>query len=174
MTWLSGGANCVGYGTSCYTSNLYWDFYALRKSILSECFLFFCCYGLCSRCRNHVGPSVYNILIMFSICELFILPLQRFLMVKHELATVCTSFSCMHIYTDLCFCVFLQRQPVGQCNFNIRLLCIEKEIISPRMEKMKTGQIDKTKEPFSVRHKFFFDIHASRKVKWMVSLWIFQ
>lgn len=33
------------------------------------------------------------------------------------------------------------------------------------MEKMKTGQIDKTKEPFSVRHKSFFDIHASRKVK---------
>ncbi|XP_034436022.1 mRNA-capping enzyme isoform X2 [Hippoglossus hippoglossus] len=54
-------------------------------------------------------------------------------------------------------------QPVGQCDFNIRLLCIEKEIISPRMEKMKTGQIDKTKEPFSVRNKPFFDIHAARK-----------
>ncbi|XP_029984683.1 mRNA-capping enzyme isoform X2 [Sphaeramia orbicularis] len=54
-------------------------------------------------------------------------------------------------------------QPVGQCDFNIRLVCIEKEIISPRMEKMKTGQIDKTKEPFSVRNKPFFDIHASRK-----------
>ncbi|XP_054871890.1 mRNA-capping enzyme isoform X2 [Amphiprion ocellaris] len=54
-------------------------------------------------------------------------------------------------------------QPVGQCDFNIRLLCIEKEIISPRMEKMKTGQIDKTKEPYSVRHKPFFDIHAARK-----------
>lgn len=59
----------------------------------------------------------------------------------------------------------LQGQPVGQCDFNIRLLCIEKEIISPRMEKMKTGQIDKTKEPFSVRNKPFFDIHASRKVR---------
>ncbi|XP_019713397.1 mRNA-capping enzyme isoform X2 [Hippocampus comes] len=54
-------------------------------------------------------------------------------------------------------------QPVGQCDFNIRLLCIEKEIISPRMEKMKTGQIDKTREPFSVRNKPFFDIQASRK-----------
>ena len=32
------------------------------------------------------------------------------------------------------------------------------------MEKMKSGQIDKTKEPFSVRNKPFFDIHASRKV----------
>lgn len=55
-------------------------------------------------------------------------------------------------------------QPVGQCDFNRRLVCIEKEIISPRMEKMKTGQIDKTKEPFSVRAKPFFDIHASRKL----------
>nr|XP_006626214.1 PREDICTED: mRNA-capping enzyme [Lepisosteus oculatus] len=55
-------------------------------------------------------------------------------------------------------------QPVGQCDFNIRLLCIEKEIISPRLEKMKNGQIDKTKEPFSVRNKPFFDIHASRKL----------
>uniref|UniRef100_A0A4W5P1T6 mRNA guanylyltransferase n=1 Tax=Hucho hucho TaxID=62062 RepID=A0A4W5P1T6_9TELE len=32
------------------------------------------------------------------------------------------------------------------------------------MEKMKTGQIDKTKEPFSVRNKPFFDIHAARKL----------
>ncbi|KPP79283.1 mRNA-capping enzyme-like [Scleropages formosus] len=57
-----------------------------------------------------------------------------------------------------------ESQPVGQCDFNTRLLCIEKEIISPRLEKMKMGQIDKTKEPFSVRNKPFFDIHASRKV----------
>lgn len=55
-------------------------------------------------------------------------------------------------------------QPVGQCNFYTRLLCIEKEIISPRFEKMKIGQIDKTKEPFSVRNKPFFDISASRKL----------
>ncbi|XP_056422061.1 mRNA-capping enzyme isoform X1 [Hyla sarda] len=55
-------------------------------------------------------------------------------------------------------------QPVGDCDFNIRLACIEKEIIFPRHEKMKTGQIDKTQEPFSVRNKPFFDIHASRKL----------
>ncbi|XP_030637987.1 mRNA-capping enzyme isoform X3 [Chanos chanos] len=54
-------------------------------------------------------------------------------------------------------------QPVGQCDFNMRLMCIEKEIIFPRMEKMKMGQIDKSKEPFSVRNKPFFDIHAARK-----------
>ncbi|XP_056103424.1 mRNA-capping enzyme [Rhinichthys klamathensis goyatoka] len=55
-------------------------------------------------------------------------------------------------------------QPVGQCDFNRRLLCIEKEIISPRFEKMKLGQIDKASEPFSVRNKPFFDIHAARKL----------
>lgn len=56
-------------------------------------------------------------------------------------------------------------QPVGDCDFNIRLQCIEREIISPRHEKMKTGLIDKTQEPFSVRPKQFFDINISRKVK---------
>uniref|UniRef100_A0A8C5Q5X0 mRNA-capping enzyme n=1 Tax=Leptobrachium leishanense TaxID=445787 RepID=A0A8C5Q5X0_9ANUR len=54
-------------------------------------------------------------------------------------------------------------QPVGECDFNVRLSCIEKEIIFPRHEKMKTGQIDKTQEPFSVRNKPFFDIHTARK-----------
>ena len=70
------------------------------------------------------------------------------------------------VILDKWICFVFQGQPVGQCDFNIRLLCIEKEIISPRMEKMKTGQIDKTKEPYSVRNKPFFDIHASRKVSW--------
>ncbi|XP_052572708.1 mRNA-capping enzyme isoform X1 [Peromyscus californicus insignis] len=55
-------------------------------------------------------------------------------------------------------------QPVGDCDFNIRLQCIEREIISPRHEKMKTGLIDKTQEPFSVRPKQFFDINISRKL----------
>nr|XP_048701006.1 mRNA-capping enzyme isoform X3 [Caretta caretta] len=54
-------------------------------------------------------------------------------------------------------------QPVGECDFNIRLACIEKEIIFPRHEKMKNGLIDKAQEPFSVRNKPFFDIHAARK-----------
>ncbi|KAK2527737.1 Rngtt [Columba livia] len=54
-------------------------------------------------------------------------------------------------------------QPVGDCDFNVRLACIEKEIIFPRHEKMKNGLIDKAQEPFSVRNKPFFDIYASRK-----------
>ncbi|XP_059587893.1 mRNA-capping enzyme isoform X2 [Alligator mississippiensis] len=56
------------------------------------------------------------------------------------------------------------RQPVGDCDFNVRLACIEKEIIFPRHEKMKNGLIDKAQEPFSVRNKPFFDIHAARKL----------
>ncbi|XP_043922911.1 mRNA-capping enzyme [Protopterus annectens] len=55
-------------------------------------------------------------------------------------------------------------QPVGECDFTVRLACIEKEIIFPRHEKMKTGHIDKMREPFSVRNKPFFDIHTSRKL----------
>nr|XP_021521229.1 mRNA-capping enzyme isoform X3 [Aotus nancymaae] len=55
-------------------------------------------------------------------------------------------------------------QPVGDCDFNVRLQCIEREIINPRHEKMKTGLIDKTQEPFSVRNKPFFDICISRKL----------
>ncbi len=60
---------------------------------------------------------------------------------------------------------------MGQCDFNRRLLCIEKEIISPRFEKMKLGQIDKSKEPFSIRNKPFFDIHIARKVFICKRLW---
>ncbi|XP_007421845.1 mRNA-capping enzyme isoform X1 [Python bivittatus] len=55
-------------------------------------------------------------------------------------------------------------QPVGDCDFNIRLSCIEKEIIFPRHDKMKNGQIDKAQEPFSVRNKPFFDIHVAKKL----------
>lgn len=72
---------------------------------------------------------------------------------------------------QIIWCLFLmlifvtwQGQPVGDCDFNVRLACIEKEIIFPRHEKMKTGLIDKAQEPFSVRNKPFFDIYASRKV----------
>jgi hypothetical protein len=61
----------------------------------------------------------------------------------------------------------IQAQPVGDCDFNVRLQCIEREIINPRHEKMKTGLIDKTQEPFSVRNKPFFDIYISRKVKFI-------
>lgn len=65
-----------------------------------------------------------------------------------------------------------QGQPVGDCDFNVRLACIEKEIIYPRHEKMKNGLIDKTQEPFSVRNKPFFDIYTSRKVNFISVVYV--
>ncbi|GFS12583.1 mRNA-capping enzyme [Elysia marginata] len=53
---------------------------------------------------------------------------------------------------------------VGRTDFDRRLLCIEKEIIGPRYTKMQQGTLDKSKEPFSVRIKSFFDITMSQKI----------
>uniref|UniRef100_A0A0B7AGH9 mRNA guanylyltransferase n=1 Tax=Arion vulgaris TaxID=1028688 RepID=A0A0B7AGH9_9EUPU len=53
---------------------------------------------------------------------------------------------------------------VGKTDFDRRLLCIKKEIIGPRYTKIQEGSLDKTKEPFSVRLKEFFDITMSRKI----------
>ncbi|BFZ11352.1 hypothetical protein BsWGS_14391 [Bradybaena similaris] len=52
---------------------------------------------------------------------------------------------------------------VGKTDFDRRLLCIEKEIVGPRNTKISQGTLDKTKEPFSVRLKPFYDITMSRK-----------
>ena len=53
---------------------------------------------------------------------------------------------------------------VGGTDFDRRLLCIQREIIGPRHTKMQQGLLDKTKEPFSVRAKQFWDIQIARKV----------
>lgn len=82
---------------------------------------------------------------------------------KLRLITFEQTLSC-EIQINIDFRFVCQGQPVGQCDFSRRMLCIEKEIIFPRSEKIKMGQIDKTKEPFSVRSKPFFDLHAARKV----------
>ena len=58
----------------------------------------------------------------------------------------------------------VQGQPVGDCDFDRRLYCIDRELIQVRHEHMKNGDIDKTKEPFSVRKKPFWDITNVRKV----------
>lgn len=55
-------------------------------------------------------------------------------------------------------------QEVGKTDFRTRLICIEKEIIGTRHAKMSRGEIDKTKEPFSVRLKPFWDVSVCRKV----------
>ena len=56
---------------------------------------------------------------------------------------------------------------MGKCDFLRRLTCIEHEIVAPRYEKMKQGQLDKAREPFSVRLKPFWDIAEVRKVRIM-------
>ncbi|XP_059165251.1 mRNA-capping enzyme-like [Physella acuta] len=53
---------------------------------------------------------------------------------------------------------------VGKTDFDRRMLCIEKEIIGPRYTKMQQGTLDKSKEPFSVRIKNFYDITMCRKI----------
>ena len=60
--------------------------------------------------------------------------------------------------------ICLQGQDVGKTDFNRRLLCMEKEIIGARNTKITQGLLDKTKEPFSVRIKPFWDLVAARKV----------
>lgn len=52
----------------------------------------------------------------------------------------------------------------GATEFNTRLLCIDKELIHPRHEKMKMGQIDKSLEPFSVRLKPFWDLAKAKEL----------
>ncbi|XP_071804447.1 mRNA-capping enzyme-like [Asterias amurensis] len=60
--------------------------------------------------------------------------------------------------------VVFQGQPVGHCDFDRRLLCIDKEIIQTRNQQITQGIIDKTKEPFSVRRKDFWDITKTRSI----------
>jgi mRNA-capping enzyme len=65
-----------------------------------------------------------------------------------------------------------ESQPVGKNKFNIRLACIDKEIIFARNEAIKQGKLNKTIEPFSIRQKGFFPIIQTKKVikKYVYSL----
>ena len=54
--------------------------------------------------------------------------------------------------------LFLSGEEVGKCNFDTRLICIEKEIVNARHDAMREGLLDKSKEPFSIRLKPFWDI----------------
>ncbi|XP_055681575.1 mRNA-capping enzyme [Lutzomyia longipalpis] len=52
---------------------------------------------------------------------------------------------------------------VGQMPFYpTRLKCIEENIIGPRYDCFRKGLIDKNREPFSVRHKMFWDVTQAR------------
>lgn len=53
---------------------------------------------------------------------------------------------------------------VGKCDFGTRLLCIEKEIVGARNNYITQGVINKTREPFSIRKKDFWDIGDTYKL----------
>jgi len=53
-------------------------------------------------------------------------------------------------------------EDVGKCNFDTRLICIEKEIVNARHDAMREGLLDKSKEPFSIRLKPFWDISQAK------------
>lgn len=53
---------------------------------------------------------------------------------------------------------------VGKCDFGTRLTCIEKEIVGSRNYYITQGIIDKTKEPFSIRNKQFWDVSEAMKL----------
>lgn len=51
-----------------------------------------------------------------------------------------------------------ENEDIAARSFVDRLECIDKEIILPRHEAMKRGQIQREREPFSVRKKMFWDV----------------
>jgi len=53
---------------------------------------------------------------------------------------------------------------VGKCDFGTRLICIDKEIVGARNAYITQGVIDKTKEPFSIRKKEFWDVSEAGKL----------
>jgi len=54
---------------------------------------------------------------------------------------------------------------VGKTDFDRRLLCIEKEIISPRRDKMAAGELDSNTQPFGIRIKPFWDLTSANARK---------
>ena len=67
-------------------------------------------------------------------------------------------------------CCIFQNMDVGGTDFERRLLCIKRELIEPRHKKMTEGRLDKTKEPFSVRQKPFWDIFQTRTVSFALKM----
>lgn len=55
-------------------------------------------------------------------------------------------------------------QEVGKTDFNVRLICISKEICEPRKQAMREGRIDRNSEPFGVRQKEFWDVTCAESL----------
>ncbi|PIK33875.1 putative mRNA-capping enzyme [Apostichopus japonicus] len=60
--------------------------------------------------------------------------------------------------------VQFQGEEVGKMNYDVRLQCIQKEIINVRHEYMQKGWINKQQEPFSIRRKEFWDITKTKNI----------
>jgi len=60
--------------------------------------------------------------------------------------------------------VRFQSNEVGKVDFGTRLICIDKEIVGARNTYMQQGLIDKSKEPFSIRKKEFWDCSETYKL----------
>lgn len=58
------------------------------------------------------------------------------------------------VYDIIC----LENEDVSKMHFDDRLKCIEKNIIYPRNEATKRGLLDRTREPFSIRAKQFWEV----------------
>eukprot|EP00095_Tigriopus_kingsejongensis_P004298 maker-scaffold346_size200932-snap-gene-0.7 protein:Tk04298 transcript:maker-scaffold346_size200932-snap-gene-0.7-mRNA-1 annotation:"hypothetical protein CAPTEDRAFT_167250" len=58
--------------------------------------------------------------------------------------------------------VYYKDKNVGDANFSIRGICIEKEIIQARSQYINQGLIDRSREPFSIRLKQFWPIKDTR------------
>lgn len=58
----------------------------------------------------------------------------------------------------------MQGKEVGQTDFNTRLFCISKEICEPREKAKREGRIDRSKEPFGIRQKDFWDVTCTEQV----------
>lgn len=61
------------------------------------------------------------------------------------------------------FCA-LQGKEVGKTDFNTRLICIKKEIYEPRVSKQQQGLLDRSKEPFGIRPKPFYDLSQESRI----------
>jgi mRNA-capping enzyme len=57
-----------------------------------------------------------------------------------------------------------ESQNVGGTDFRRRLLCIDKEIIGPREKAKEEGIIDRSREPFGIRKKDFWELRDTFKI----------
>jgi len=60
--------------------------------------------------------------------------------------------------------VMFEKAEVGKTDFGTRLICIDKEIVGARHMYITQGLIDKTREPFSIRKKEFWDVSGAHKL----------